>query len=561
MLGITPKTLIPCEYMPKRLQWLMFLRVIFTTVLLGSTIIVQFKDSESLIALPVLVLYGLVAAVYILTFIYIIVFKRLGPNLRFAYVQIGLDTLFVTFLIYVTGSIASVFSFLYLVVIIYASIFLYKKGSLIMATLCSMQYGIMIDLEYYGVLKPFYTVASPSLQGYEESYVLYKIIMTMLACFLVAFLSSSLAQQTLKTEKELKAKQKDLEQLEAINASIVHSMDSGLLTLNAANVITTFNRAAEVITGFSREEVLGNRLSSIFPVVVEDLALSNVLSKKRPYRYDVEFKKKDGTVGYLGFSMCSLKEPDGKPIGKLLIFQDLTAFRNLEEHVKRVDKLAAIGEMAAGIAHEIKNPLASMSGSIQLLKEEINVTPVVRKLMDIVLREADRLNALANDFLLFARPSSDKIEPVELSSAIGDTLELFQKNGICRNRISVVQDLAPDVWTEMAPKHTHQILWNLLLNAAEAIDGTGTIKVSLKTVEDMVRVAVKDNGCGMSQEALSKIFDPFFTTKVHGTGLGLSIVYRLLESYDGRLDVQSRQGQGSTFTLYLKRIDPPSLLS
>ncbi|MBW1740830.1 MAG: PAS domain S-box protein [Deltaproteobacteria bacterium] len=547
--------------MPKRLQWLMFLRVIFTTVLLGSTIIVQFKDSESLIALPVLVLYGLVAAVYILTFIYIIVFKRLGPNLRFAYVQIGLDTLFVTFLIYVTGSIASVFSFLYLVVIIYASIFLYKKGSLIMATLCSMQYGIMIDLEYYGVLKPFYTVASPSLQGYEESYVLYKIIMTMLACFLVAFLSSSLAQQTLKTEKELKAKQKDLEQLEAINASIVHSMDSGLLTLNAANVITTFNRAAEVITGFSREEVLGNRLSSIFPVVVEDLALSNVLSKKRPYRYDVEFKKKDGTVGYLGFSMCSLKEPDGKPIGKLLIFQDLTAFRNLEEHVKRVDKLAAIGEMAAGIAHEIKNPLASMSGSIQLLKEEINVTPVVRKLMDIVLREADRLNALANDFLLFARPSSDKIEPVELSSAIGDTLELFQKNGICRNRISVVQDLAPDVWTEMAPKHTHQILWNLLLNAAEAIDGTGTIKVSLKTVEDMVRVAVKDNGCGMSQEALSKIFDPFFTTKVHGTGLGLSIVYRLLESYDGRLDVQSRQGQGSTFTLYLKRIDPPSLLS
>jgi len=561
VLGITPKTLISCEYMPKRLQWLMFLRVIFTTVLLGSTIIVQFKDSESLIALPVLVLYGLVAAVYILTFIYIIVFKRLGPNLRFAYVQIGLDTLFVTFLIYVTGSIASVFSFLYLVVIIYASIFLYKKGSLIMATLCSMQYGIMIDLEYYGVLKPFYTVASPSLQGYEESYVLYKIIMTMLACFLVAFLSSSLAQQTLKTEKELKAKQKDLEQLEAINASIVHSMDSGLLTLNAANVITTFNRAAEVITGFSREEVLGNRLSSIFPVVVEDLALSNVLSKKRPYRYDVEFKKKDGTVGYLGFSMCSLKEPDGKPIGKLLIFQDLTAFRNLEEHVKRVDKLAAIGEMAAGIAHEIKNPLASMSGSIQLLKEEINVTPVVRKLMDIVLREADRLNALANDFLLFARPSSDKIEPVELSSAIGDTLELFQKNGICRNRISVVQDLAPDVWTEMAPKHTHQILWNLLLNAAEAIDGTGTIKVSLKTVEDMVRVAVKDNGCGMSQEALSKIFDPFFTTKVHGTGLGLSIVYRLLESYDGRLDVQSRQGQGSTFTLYLKRIDPPSLLS
>lgn len=233
----------------------------------------------------------------------------------------------------------------------------------------------------------------------------------------------------------------------------------------------------------------------------------------------------------------------------------------MEEHVNRVEKLAAIGEMAAGIAHEIKNPLASMSGSTQLLKKEVNNTPVARKLMDIVLRETDRLNALANDFLLFARPSSDKIEPVELSSTIGDTLELFKKNGFCQDRITVSQELAPEVWTEMDPKHTRQILWNLLLNSAQAIDGTGTIQVSLKITEDMARVSVKDTGRGMSEEAISKIFDPFFTTKTHGTGLGLSIVHRLLESYNGRLDVQSQQGQGSTFNLYLKRIDPPGLLS
>jgi len=559
--GVTSKEQVSHEYLSGRLQWLMFLRLIFVTVLLGSSILVQFKDRESLIAPPLLVLYGLIGTVYILTFIYIIVFKRLGPSLRFAYVQIGLDTLFVTFLIYVTGSIASVFSFLYLVVIVYASILLYKRGSLIMATLCSIQYGVMIDLEYYGILKPFANAGSLSIQGYEESYVLFKIIMTMVACFLVAFLSSLLAQQTLRTEKELKAKQKDLEQLEAVNASIVHSMDSGLLTLTSAGMITTFNRAAEVITGFSREEVLGKPLSSIFPDVVRHAASSDAHLKKKPYRYDVEFKKKDGTAGYLGFSMSSLKEPDGKHIGKLLIFQDLTAFKNMEEHVKRVEKLAAIGEMAAGIAHEIKNPLASMSGSTQLLEKEVNNTPVARKLMDIVLRETDRLNALANDFLLFARPSSDKIESVELSSAIGDTLELFRKNGICQNRITVVQDLAPGVWTEMDPKHTRQILWNLLLNAAEAIDGTGTIEVSLRTAEDMVQVTVKDDGCGMSEETTNKIFDPFFTTKAHGTGLGLSIVYRLLEPYNGRLDVQSRQGQGSTFTLYLKRIDLPGLLS
>ena len=558
--GVTPKEQVSHEYLSGRLQWLMFLRVVFVTVLLGSSILVQFKYRESHDTPPLLVLYGLIASVYALTFIYVIVFKRLGPSLRFAYVQIGLDTLFVTFLIYVTGSIASVFSFLYLVVIVYASILLYKRGSLIMATLCSIQYGVMIDLEYYGILKPFYTQASMSIEGCEESFVLYKIIMTMVACFLVAFLSSWLAQQTLRTEKELKAKQKDLEQLEAINASIVHSMDSGLLTLTPTGIITSFNRAAEMITGHSREEVLERPLSSIFPDAVKRVGTLDAPLKKKPYRYDVEFRKKDGTPGYLGFSMSSLKEPDGRSIGDLLIFQDLTAFKNMEEHVKRVEKLAAIGEMAAGIAHEIKNPLASMSGSTQLLKKEVNNTPVARKLMDILLRETNRLNALTNDFLLFARPSPEEIEPVELSSAIGDTLELFKKNGFCQDRITVVEDLASDVWTEMDPKHTRQILWNLFLNAAQAIDGTGTIQVSLNIVEDMAQVTVKDTGSGMSEETISKIFDPFFTTKAHGTGLGLSIVHRLLESYDGRLDVQSQQGQGSTIKLNLKRIDPPGLL-
>jgi two-component system sensor histidine kinase PilS (NtrC family) len=559
--GVTSKKQVSHAYLSGKLQWLMFWRLIFVTVLLGSSILVQFKDRESLIAPPLLVLYGLIATVYVLTVIYIIVLKRLGPSLRFAYVQIGLDTVLVTLLIYVTGSFASVFSFLYLVVIVYASILLYKRGSLIMATLCSIQYGVMIDLEYYGILKPFYTPASMSIEGCEESYVLYKITMTMVACFLVAFLTSWLSQQSIRTEKELKAKQKDLEQLEAINASIVHSMDSGLLTLSSAGVITSFNRAAEMITGFSREEALGRPLSKIFPDVVQRVALSDAPPKKKPQRYDVEFKNKDGTPGYLGFSISSLKGPDGKSTGKLLIFQDLTAFKNMEEHVKRVEKLAAIGEMAAGIAHEIKNPLASMSGSTQLLKKEVKDTPVAGKLMDIVLRETDRLNALVNDFLLFARPSSDKIEPVELSSAIGETLELFKKNGFCQDRVSVGQDLAPEVWTEMDPKHTRQILWNLLLNAAQAIDGTGTIQVSLKAAEDMVQITVKDTGCGMSEETISKIFDPFFTTKPHGTGLGLSIVHRVLESYNGRLDVRSQQGQGTTFNLYLKRIAPPGLLS
>lgn len=535
----------------------MFLRVIFTTVLLGSTIIVQFKGRESLIAPPFLVLYGLIGTIYVLTFVYVLLLKRFRPAASFAYLQISLDTLFVTFLIYVTGGIASVFSFLYLVVIIYASMLLYKKGSFIMAVLCSIQYGVMIDLEYYGIVSPFLAQATLSIGSYEPVYVLYKIVMIMVACFLVAFLSSHLAQQTLRTEEELEAKQKDFRQLEAFNASIVHSMESGLLTLGASNTITSFNRAAEQITGFTRQEVLGEPLAAIFPGVVEQLSAPGEFLQRRLQRYHVEFKKKNGAVGYLGFSVSSLMEPDGRPIGKLLIFQDLTALKIMEAHIKRVDKLAAVGEMAAGIAHEIKNPLASMTGSIQLLKDQISVTSVTRKLMRIALREADRLNGLTNDFLLFARPNSGKAEAVQLNGAVDETLALFEQDAVRHNGVTVIRNLESDLWTKMDPKHVRQVLWNLLLNAAEAIDGKGTIEVGAKLTDDSVQLVIKDDGCGIPEETLKTVFDPFFTTKTQGTGLGLSIVHRLVESYGGRVDVESQEGQGTTFILHLKRIDPP----
>ena len=420
-----------------RLKWLMFFRVLFSTLLLGSTIILQIGETRSLLAPPLLILYGLILSIYILSFIYILIFQNISRHIRFAYIQTIIDTFFVSIIIFVTGSYSSIFSFLYLVVIIYSSILLPIRGTVIIAAICSVQFGVMIDLEYYGLLTPYGSQKILLASAYQWNQVLYKIMMTMMACFAVAFLSSFLSEQTRKTKKELSV---------------------------------------------------------------------------------------------------------------------------MEDHVKRVEKMAAVGEMAAGLAHEIKNPLASLSGSVQLLREDIRYSPDHDRLMQIVLREADRLSALANNFLLYARPPAGKTEPIELDKALKETAELFEKDSSTDSRIQTTTNIQSGVWVAMDSVHLRQIFWNLLLNAAEAIPGEGRIDINMFAGKNKsVCVKISDTGCGMNTATLRTIFDPFFTTKPSGTGLGLSIVHRILDAYDSRLDVESEIGKGSTFTLNLKQIDPPTI--
>jgi len=415
----------------------MLSRVLFTSLLLGSTIILQLGESASPLAPPLLLLYGLIAGIFLLSFTYAIILKYVKRGILFAYIQIGIDTVVVSLIIFVTGCYSSIFSFLYLVVIIYSSMLLFRKGSMIMAALCSIQYGVMLDLEYYGILKPL-DAAGVTLTAadYAGGHVLYKIVITMVACFAVAILSSLLSEEERKTKKELAA---------------------------------------------------------------------------------------------------------------------------MEDHVKRVEKLAVVGEMAAGLAHEIKNPLASLTGSIQLLSEDIDYNPQHERLMQIVLREAARLSSLASNFLLFAKPPAGKTEAIELGKVLSEVVELFDKTTQKSRDVSVTKTVTPNVWVQMDAGHLRQVLWNLLLNAAEAIDGSGHIQIQLYPLKSRFAcIEISDDGCGMTRETLESIFDPFFTTKPGGTGLGLSIVHSILESYNGWLEVESKINAGTTFTLKFRLIRPPT---
>lgn len=418
-----------------RLKWLIFLRVLFTSLLLGSTFALQMKQGFSAWGQPLLSLYSLIAGLFFLSFIYTLLLNRIQYLTAFAYIQIFLDTVMVTLIVFLTGNFSSLFTFLYLVVIIYSGMLLHKKGTMIMAACSSIQYGILVDLEFYGVLIPSGMDVEFAATSQAWTYVLYRILIFIVACFVVAFLSGLLAEQAQRSKKKLQA---------------------------------------------------------------------------------------------------------------------------METHVKRVEKMAAIGEMAAGLAHEIKNPLASLSGSIQILKEEVNFDPVHEKLMRIVLRETDRLSSLINNFLLFAKPPAGRTAIIDLEYAVLETVSAFENEIGTDHDITILKKITGGVWIEMDPAHLRQILWNLLLNAVEAVGENGRIQVRVDPVKyKYALIKIRDDGKGIPKEMFQSIFDPFITTKPKGTGLGLSIVHRLVEFYDSRLEVDSELGRGAEFTLRLRRVDPP----
>ena len=423
----------------RKLKWLMSLRLLFALLLMGSTIAYQIGQQVYALDTPLVFLYGLSGAMLVLSAVYGALLPIVNRyQLIFIYGQITVDALCISLIVYVTGGYSSVFSFLYIVVVIYSSVFVFKRGSLLVAAFCSAQFALLLLLELNGSIDPLAfggTVSSSAITGIQ---VFQKCAILTAACFSVAFLSGYLSDQERQSKAELVA---------------------------------------------------------------------------------------------------------------------------MEVHLNRVQNLAQIGEMAAGLAHEIKNPLASLSGAIQILKGEMENDRDNMRLMHIVLRETDRLSSLVNNFLTFARPSAGQAQFVNLGDALTEIVTLFEKGSSIDQRIKIKLDLISDAYIEIDPMQLHQVVWNLLLNGAESIDEEGAITISVQTLRnDRVRVEIADDGCGMDEQTLKTIFNPFFTTKSRGSGLGLSIVYRILETYDCRMDVQSKPGLGSVFILYFKMIDPSTPL-
>ena len=531
-----------------RIKWLIVSRAVLVTLLLGTLIF--FQHEYRIYPFPTVYLYYFVLSIYVLTGVYWFLLQKFHNLSLLAYLQISTDILFVTFFVYLTGGIDSGFSLLYNLTIISASIILYRRGGYLSASLSSILYGAMLDMQYYNMLGLVRSVNFTAMQ------VLYLVFINILSFYIVALLSGYLSDRLRKTSQELRAKSMDYEDLRTTQDQILKSVRSGILTMDLEGEITSCNPAAEYITGYSYAE-LKSRWQDLFGSSIKVLFGHTNDLMERPFRFDGPIVKKDGDTAILGTSVSLLKDDKNTVHGIILIFQDITKLVEMEEKVRRQEQLAVVGSLAAGIAHEIRNPLASLSGSIQVLQGELDLKGDEKHLMDIVVRETDRLNTIISEFLEYARPQTAHVEKILLLPLLDETIMLLKNSRDFREGITIRAQVDPQVVIQGDAKRMRQVFWNLLINACQAMPDGGEITVSTMPISrsdddsGWCEIVIKDTGRGIAHEYLDKIFDPFFTTKSGGTGLGLAIVDRIIEDHGGIIDVESETGRGTKFRIRL----------
>ncbi len=537
----------------KRIWWLMLGRVGFATLLLGAAISLQFRHLTIFPLESTLALYRTASLFYLISIVYVFLLRTVEREQFHIYIQSLCDVGLVSILVYLTGGSRSVYSAFYPMIIIYSVLFLGRGGGMTAASACSIVYGLLVDFEYYAWIQPptaFLLQDLPLTPGEA----LTRSFVHILSFFVIALLASFVVEQEKKVRLLLAEKQTAFDQLDVLHRSIIESVDAGIFTTDLIGRIKSFNRAAEEITGYVFAELLNRPLRDVFP------AIAAVVEKEDDQRPSTDrekgthlaFERKDGERLVLGCVLSPLRDGRGDRIGSIVIFHDLTATKKMEAEYEKNRRLAFVGEMAAVLAHEIRNPLASISGSIQVLKKDLRLNAADERLMSIILRGKDQIENFMKDFLLLARPSPGTMEPIELRSLVSDVVEAIQYVSDWHEGIGI-ELTGDDVRISANRAEIRQLIWNLLMNAVQSIPEKGVIDVSLHRSVDPegVTLEIRDTGAGMGKEVLQKVFEPFYTTRERGTGLGLAIVRRIVENHGGRIRLESERGRGTSIAVWL----------
>jgi len=517
----------------KKLRALITIRVIFVTLLLGSFFLLQvgYRSFPYPRATS-----NLIIALYVLTIIYSILLGRVKMYDAFAYIQLSIDVLATNMLIYLTGGIESWFSFIMPLTVLSATAVLDRRAGYVIATFNSILYGTIIDLQYYKIIPIGYDAM------FKEKDFLYNIFAHISAFYLVAFLSGYLSSRLEKTTHALEQTDSDLRELSFFNEELIENIPSGIFTTDTEGRILIFNRAAENITGVGRKIALSRSIDEIFPFIARG----------------VDIERLEGVISHqkagdriISLTISELRDIAEKNKGFIGIFQDITMFKKMEIEIKHKEKWAAIGELSANIAHEIRNPLAALKGSIEMLRENKVAGEYKERLTKIALEEMERLNKIISDFLTYSSPRALEFGMLDINRVLDDTLELLKNTTPVRNDIIIRKNLSGELSVNGDHQKLRQVFWNLGMNAIEAMPSGGELLVSAQRGDNVVEVIFQDTGIGISQENMSKIFYPFFTTKEEGTGLGLAIAYRIIEEHKGKISVASNLGEGTVIKVVI----------
>ena len=539
-----------------RLPTLIAVRVIVSTLLLGSATFVQINQPGTLLVDP---FFSLIGLTYALSVAYLATLRFVARHPWLVDLQLGADAVLVSAFIYVTGGVTSYFSSLFLLPIIEASTVRFRRGAVQVAILTAILYLAIVSGQYldaFAALPETWQLQVP-VQLPSLRFAQYTVAINLFGFVAVALLAGSLAEGLRSAGAQLEDASHQIEDLRAFNEYVIDSLLSGLVTADAAGRVLTLNRAAATITGLPAEQAVGRDIGDVLQLPAQFRARLDTLGDTRSLRIDLQYRTGDGRLLDIGMTATTMAVPTGGT-GYLITFQDVTDMKRLERHARLQQRLAAVGEMAAGIAHEIRNPLASMSGSIQVLRQELPLTEEQAQLMDIVLRESERLNDTIRSFLAYARPQRFAVARLDVSQVMQDTALLLRNSpDVKKGHVVDVQVPAEPVWFEADEHQVKQIVWNLATNGLRAMSQGGHLRLSVTTdyASDLtsadVVLSVEDQGCGIPAEELDGIFQPFRSSFEKGTGLGLAIVHRIVTDYNGVIQVSSTVGTGTTVRVRL----------
>src|SRR5882724_410003 len=523
------------------LVWLVKVRILILTLLLAIEIaIAQFTPSP----LPMRLFLSTILLWYSISLFYVLLLSFWQEHRLQAALQVLTDLVLVSLVIHETGGWDSSLNFLYPLVIIVASVLLTRVWAQLVSALAFILYGTVLELNYYGFV-PSYCSTHPSFKALQAI-----IFVNLFAFLAVAYLAGILTAKLRQVGVQLKDTSGALESLQALHENIIHSISSGLITTGLDGRITLVNAAAQRLLEQSSADLMGAPVQQLF---LDSLPGVEAKSPYGEVRFDAPTKFRKT----LRIRVAALTVPERGALGYVYVLDDLTELRRLEREVRMQDRLAAVGRLAAAIAHEIRNPLTSIAGSVSMLSGVPEMNEEHRRLLDIVTRESKRLNGIITDFLAYSRTKQYHFDKVELIHLVEDTLTLMDHRMTAENTgITIQRKFSVREAHAMADgDKIKQVFWNVCENAVRAMKDGGSLTVTLESLGDDWQIGFADTGSGMSPQQVEKIFEPFQSNFEGGTGLGLALVYQIVQAHEGKVWARSKPGQGTTFVLRLRRLD------